>query len=178
MRRLVLVPLAACGLAACNEGGPTGASHGGTLAFESVVGLSEPAKATLTGAVASQGSARAIALVGRSEPSPYRVKAYLSPNGSQVAYVFDVFDAANRRALRVQGEEPTASGQLDEETASRIAARSLDQMGVLFDPVQMQARNAAYAAAEPVAESAPPAAFAAAPSAMGGPYVPLSGPPR
>ncbi len=164
MRRIAFVCLASLTLAACNEGGPVSGSRGGTLALESVDGVSEPGKAVIANAVAAQGSSRSIALVGRGQPSPYRVKAYLSPSGSQVAYVFDVFDNANRRALRVQGEEP---GALDEATAGRIAARSLDSMAVLFDPVQMQARNAAYAEV---------AAAEAAPSmpAMGGPYVPLS----
>jgi hypothetical protein len=174
MRHVALVSLAAFGLAACNEGGPMAGSRGGTLALESVEGLNEPAKATLANAVASQGSARSIALVGRGEPSPYRVKAYLAPSGPQVSYVFDVFDNANRRALRVQGEEVMSSSTLDDATASRIAARSLDQMGGLFDPVQMQARNngEAYAATSDVGSASSGGA------AMGGPYVPLGQPLR
>ncbi len=185
MRKMFLLPVLGLALAGCNGQEQTySATRGGTIALESIDGASDNSRNRLASAVAQQGAQRQIAVVSRSEPSPYRVKGYLSASGNQLTYVFDVFDTSNRRALRISGDDMLArtgnADMIDDATAARIAARSLDQMAVLFNPALRPAETPATASAatsaptavqqqdEPVsapAPSAPGNAIAYAPTA-------------
>jgi hypothetical protein len=118
-----------------------GSPEGVPVALESIDGAPAPVRTALTDELAA-ASERRVELVGSSAEARYRVRGYLSTEteGGQtkVAYVWDVFDAQNRRAKRLAGSSPAglspagiASGSIsatDREALARLAQASMDEI--------------------------------------------------
>src|SRR5438128_494013 len=89
----------------------TGVSAGrnATIAFESVDGPPVRLYETLVATLAEEAVARRIQVVSRTAPAEYRVRIYLAAQiegrQTRIAWVWDVYDAEKRRALRIGGEE-------------------------------------------------------------------------
>ena len=74
----------------------------------------------------------------------YRVRGYLTAEptadgGTALAFVWDVFDADQRRARRVTGSAPIKAASrknpwdgLDKEALARLAARSMDEIATFL----------------------------------------------
>jgi hypothetical protein len=134
----------ACGLASCQSAGGFGFGQGSPagkpIALESIVGPPEAVQTALAGELATAASARQVELVGKDGAARYRVRGYLTAQpdaegGAALAFVWDVFDADERRAQRVTGSSPIATGSrknpwegLDKEALARLAARSMDEI--------------------------------------------------
>jgi hypothetical protein len=119
-----------------------GSPEGVPVALESIDGAPAPVRTALADELAAAASERRVELVGSSAEARYRVRGYLSTETedgqTKVAYVWDVFDAQNRRAKRLAGSSPAglspagiASGSIsatDREALARLAQASMDEI--------------------------------------------------
>ncbi|ABD08859.1 conserved hypothetical protein [Rhodopseudomonas palustris HaA2] len=124
------------GVSGCvTEGGGSGpmasASGGSTVAFESIDGPPPPVFDRMVSVLDSESKLRNIPIVSREGGAAYRVRSYLSAqvrgNRTNIAWVWDVYDRNQQRALRLSGEEATgrpgrdAWDQADDTVLRRIA---------------------------------------------------------
>ena len=114
-------------------------SPGSTVAFESIDGPPPEVFRRLVADLNAEAGTRKIAVVSRESAATYRVRGYVSAlverDKTTFAWVWDVYDADKRRALRISGEEPAASGKrrdawaaADEQVLRRMARNGMDQM--------------------------------------------------
>lgn len=135
-------------------------ARGPTVAFESIDGPPESIFRKYVQNISDEANARQMAIVSREAPAQFRVRGYLATlvekrRGTVVAWVWDVYDIDQRRAVRLTGEEKTSGAgrgtwaAADDSLLRRIAKSGMDQL----------------------------TAFLAAPGAPNAPYVPASGGP-
>ena len=116
--------LLACALGGCATNGGTGGgafamATGGsaTVAFESIDGPPPPVFDRMVGVLDSESKLRNLAIVSREGAASYRVRSYLSAQvvrgRTMIAWVWDVYDANQQRALRLSGEEPAGKAGRD-----------------------------------------------------------------
>jgi hypothetical protein len=114
-------------------------SPGSTVAFESIDGPPPDVFRRLVADLNAEAGTRKIAVVSRESAATYRVRGYVSAlverDKTTFAWVWDVYDADKRRALRISGEEPAAAGKrrdawtaADEQVLRRMARNGMDQM--------------------------------------------------
>ncbi len=138
--------LCAIGLAGCTANGPSplassipnpvaSSAFGPTIAFESVDGPPPQVFDRLLHALESE-SAGGFTIVSREAAASYRVRSYLSAQvnrrGSAViAWVWDVYDRDQQRALRLSGEEPAGKAGRDAwAAADDQVLRRISQAGL------------------------------------------------
>jgi len=84
-----------------------------TIAFESIDGPPPEVFRKLVASLNDEAHARNVAVVSRGTPATYRVRGYVSAmvdrGKTSFAWVWDVYDADKRRALRITGEEPATA---------------------------------------------------------------------
>ncbi len=126
--------------AACNTTGQPTAStmRGPTVAFESIDGPSESVFQKLVQNLTEQATIRQLAVVSRESSAQYRVRGYVAAQTqgkrSTVAWVWDVYDTEQRRALRISGEEPASTlgrgtwAVADDVVLKRIAQVGMDRL--------------------------------------------------
>jgi hypothetical protein len=134
--------VAALAGAGCTTGGqPTAAvatPRGPTVAFETIDGPPDSIFHRLVQSLTTEAEARQVAVVSRSGPAQYRVRAYLATlvgqKRSSIAWVWDVYDANQRRAVRLSGEETVAGAgrttwaAADDQVLQHIARKGMDQL--------------------------------------------------
>ncbi|MDF0494449.1 hypothetical protein [Bradyrhizobium yuanmingense] len=117
----VMLLAAAAALGGCAGGGgsavnsyamaPSGS--GATVAFESIDGPPPQVFDRMVGVLDSESKLRSLSVVSREGTAAYRVRSYLSAQvvrgKTVIAWVWDVYDANQQRALRLSGEEPTSA---------------------------------------------------------------------
>ena len=127
-------------LAGCQSGGVSGLFAGGgspagkPISVESIEGVPADVKTALSDELVFAAASRRVELVGANGEARYRIRGYLSTEQTadgqtQLAFVWDVFDAQKRRAKRVAGASPmrgVAGDGLDKEALRRLAAESMD----------------------------------------------------
>ncbi|MDB5653157.1 MAG: hypothetical protein JWQ94_770 [Tardiphaga sp.] len=141
------------GLGGCanvaSTGGPAAAyaqasSPGGaTVAFESVDGPPPQVFDRMVSLLDSEARLRNIAVVSRQESAAYRVRSYLAAQirggKTSIAWVWDVYDRDQQRALRLSGDEPTgqaggdAWANADDLVLRRIAQAGLTGLGGMIN---------------------------------------------
>jgi len=136
----------ACGLGGCAGGGAAsgsfamasggGGSGGGpTVAFESIDGPPPQIFDRMVNVLDSESKLRNLAVVSREGPATYRVRSYLSAQvghggRTTIAWVWDVYDRDQQRALRLGGEEPAGMSGRDAWTAADdLVLRKIAQAG-------------------------------------------------
>jgi len=140
-RGLALLVLCTLGLGGCTTDGRPGlasAAPKGSIAFESIDGPPSNVFQRLVQNLDSEARAHNVAVTSRESPSAYRVRGYLSAHvvrgKTSIAWVWDVYDSQQQRALRIAGEEPVtgkhrdAWNGADEELVRRIARSSMDRI--------------------------------------------------
>jgi hypothetical protein len=156
----------ALSLTACQSSGgggllaSSGSPAGKPIALESIEGVSAPVRTALSDELASAATSRRVELVGTSAEARYRVRGYLSTEttadgASQLAFVWDVFDAQKRRTNRVTGTSPMQTASLDgldKEALRRLAAESMEGLATF-----LSASASAVAPLEASAEAEPDA---------------------
>ncbi|WP_128923609.1 hypothetical protein [Bradyrhizobium guangxiense] len=118
----VLLLAAATALGGCAGGGGSAANSyamapsagsGATVAFESIDGPPPQVFDRMVGVLDSESKLRSLSVVSREGTAAYRVRSYLSAQvvrgKTVIAWVWDVYDANQQRALRLSGEEPTSA---------------------------------------------------------------------
>ena len=172
------VLLAACALGGCASTGGGAASgafamaSGGaaTVAFESIDGPPPPVFDRMVGVLDTESKLRNLAIVSRESAATYRVRSYLSAQvvrgRTMIAWVWDVYDGSQQRALRLSGEEPAgkvgrdAWAAADDMVLRKIAQAGLSGLSSMINGTPADApapaaptpgkRGPAVAASEPV----------------------------
>jgi hypothetical protein len=132
--------LMACALGGCASGGPAGgafamAGGGSTVAFESIDGPPPQVFDRMVGVLDSESKLRNLAIVSREGAASYRVRSYLSAQvvrgRTRIAWVWDVYDANQQRALRLSGEESAGKAGRDAwAAADDMVLRKIAQAGL------------------------------------------------
>lgn len=126
-------------LTGCVTSGPaalsTGQAFGPTVAFESVDGPPPQVFERLVRALEAESGSRSFTIVSREAPAAYRIRSYLSAQvrrgKTTVAWVWDVYDRDQQRALRLSGEEPGGKAGRDAWAAADDAMmRRIAQAGL------------------------------------------------
>jgi hypothetical protein len=134
-----LLLAAACGLGGCAGGGAVEAfaqaGNGATVAFESVDGPPPQVFDRMVGVLDSESKLRSLSIVSRESQASYRVRSYLAAQVSRgratIAWVWDVYDRNQHRALRLSGEEPAGRAGRDPwAAADDLVLRRIAQAGL------------------------------------------------
>jgi hypothetical protein len=129
--------LIGCGLGGCaSSGGGAFAQSGGgaTVAFESIDGPPPQVFDRMVGVLDSESKLRNLQVVSREGSASYRVKSYLAAQLSRgqttIAWVWDVYDRNQQRALRLSGEELAGRAGRDAwAAADDLVLRRIAQAG-------------------------------------------------
>ena len=129
----------ACGLGGCASGGAGGsfamADSGATVAFESIDGPPPQVFDRMVDVLDSESKLRNLSIVSREGSASFRVRSYLAAQVSRgratIAWVWDVYDRDQQRALRLSGEEPAGKAGRDPWTAADdLVLRKIAQAGL------------------------------------------------
>jgi hypothetical protein len=126
--------------------GPVAAApaNGATVAFVSIDGPPQSIFNKLVQDLNEEATAHQVAVVSRNGPAQYRVRGYLAAvvesrrRTTAIAWVWDVYDADQQRAVRLSGEERASSaGQgtwaaADDGVLRRIARSGMDQLAAFL----------------------------------------------
>jgi hypothetical protein len=128
----------ACGLGGCAGGGSASGSFAAgapTVAFESIDGPPPHIFDRMVGVLDSEAKLRNLSIVSREGSASYRVRSYLAAEVSHgrtiIAWVWDVYDRDQQRALRLSGEEPAGKAGRDPwAAADDLVLRKVAQAGL------------------------------------------------
>jgi len=131
--------LAGCATAPQQVPAAYASARGPTIAFESIDGPPESIFRKYVQNISDEANARQMAIVSREAPAQFRVRGYLATlvekrRGTVVAWVWDVYDLDQRRAVRLIGEEKTSGAgrgtwaAADDSLLRRIAKNGMDQL--------------------------------------------------
>jgi hypothetical protein len=134
---------AACALGGCASGGAATsgafamATDGGgqTIAFESIDGPPPQVFDRMVSVLDSESKLRSLSIVSREGSAAYRIRSYLSVQVSHgrtaIAWVWDVYDRDQQRALRLSGAEPAGKAGRDPwAAADDLVLRKIAQAGL------------------------------------------------
>jgi hypothetical protein len=134
--------LAACALGGCastggSAGGAFAMASGGaaTVTFESIDGPPPQVFDRMVNVLDTESKLRNLSIVSRENAATYRVRSYLSAQvvrgRTMIAWVWDVYDGSQQRALRLSGEEPAGKVGRDAWTAADdMVLRKIAQAGL------------------------------------------------
>src|ERR1044071_4168407 len=136
--------VAASALGGCAGGGATGnnsyamatsAGGGATVAFESIDGPPPQVFDRMVSVLDSESKLRNLSIVSREGGASYRVRSYLSAQvvrgRTMIAWVWDVYDNNQQRALRLSGEESAGKAGRDAwAAADDLVLRKIAQAGL------------------------------------------------
>jgi len=142
--RAVVLLAVLCGLGGvlggCASGGPAGnafasAGGGATVAFESIDGPPPQVFDRMVNLLDSESKLRNVAIVSREGSASYRIRSYLAAQVSRgrttIAWVWDVYDRDQQRAVRLSGEEPAGKAGPDAwAAADDVVLRRIAQAGL------------------------------------------------
>jgi hypothetical protein len=143
-RRIGVIATALFGLcaAACttNDGLTTGsiATPRVSVAFERIDGPPEGVFRKLVQNLSEEAEVRQIAVVSRETSARYRIRGYMAAHvrrgRTTIAWIWDVYDADQNRALRISGEEDAgragkdAWAETDDQVLRRISHAGMDRL--------------------------------------------------
>ncbi len=130
----------ASALGGCASGGAGGGSFamagsGPTVAFESIDGPPPQVFDRMVSVLDSESKLRNLSIVSREGRASYRVRSYLSAQvvrgKTVIAWVWDVYDNNQQRALRLSGEEAAGKAGRDAwAAADDLVLRKIAQAGL------------------------------------------------
>jgi len=138
---VALLVATAAALGGCaSSGATTGAfamagDGGATVAFESIDGPPLQVFDRMVGVLDSESKLRNLSIVSREGTAAYRVRGYLSAQINHgktvIAWVWDVYDRDQQRALRLSGQEPAGKAGRDIwAAADDLVLRRIAQAGL------------------------------------------------
>ena len=137
-----IIATAASALGGCaSSGGSSGAfamaspSDSPTVAFDSIDGPPPQVFDRMVSVLDSETKMRNLAIVSREDQAAYRVRSYLSAEvahgKAMIAWVWDVYDRDQQRAMRISGEEPAGKAGRDAwAAADDMVLRRIAQAGL------------------------------------------------
>ncbi len=139
----VLLLAVACALGGCASSGGAGSGSfamaggggGATVAFELIDGPPPQVFDRMVNVLDSESKLRNLQIVSREGAAAYRVRSYLAAQVSRgrttIAWVWDVYDRDQQRALRLSGEEPAGKAGRDAwAAADDLILRKIAQAGL------------------------------------------------
>ncbi len=132
----------ACALGGCAGGGAVSgsfamasAASSPTVTFESIDGPPPQVFDRMVGMLDSESRLRNLSIVSREGAASYRVRGYLAAEVTRgrtvIAWVWDVYDRNQQRALRLSGEEQAGKAGRDPWTAADdLVLRKIAQAGL------------------------------------------------
>ena len=142
-RALIAAALLAlsCALGGCAGGGAASGSFamatgsGPTIAFESIDGPPPQVFDRMVGVLDTESKLRNLSIVSREGGASYRVRSYLSAQvvrgKTMIAWVWDVYDNNQQRALRLSGAEQAGKAGRDAwAAADDLLLRKIAQAGL------------------------------------------------
>jgi hypothetical protein len=142
MLLVVASALGGCaGGGAASGGGPSGSyamastGSGPTVAFESIDGPPPQVFDRMVSVLDSESKLRNLSIISREGRASYRVRGYLSAQvvrgKTVIAWVWDVYDNNQQRALRLSGEEAAGKAGRDAwAAADDLVLRKIAQAGL------------------------------------------------
>src|SRR5436853_5231499 len=139
---IAAVLLAACALGGCassggSAGGAFAMASGGaaTVTFESIDGPPPQVFDRMVSVLDTESKLRNLSIVSRENAATYRVRGYLSAQvvrgRTMIAWVWDVYDGSQQRALRLSGEEAAGKPGRDAwAAADDMVLRRIAQAGL------------------------------------------------
>jgi hypothetical protein len=130
------VGLGGCaGGAASNSFAMASSTGGSTIAFESIDGPPPQVFDRMVGILDSESKLRSLSIVSREGTAAFRVRSYLAAEVSHgrttIAWVWDVYDQNQQRALRLSGEEQAGKAGRDAwASADDLVLRKIAQAGL------------------------------------------------
>jgi|SRR5579871_1305054 len=136
-------------------------ARGPTIAFEAIDGPPDSIFRKYVQDLSDEANARQMAIVSREAPAQFRVRGYMAAlvgkhRSTVIAWVWDVYDLDQRRAVRITGEEKMSGAgrgtwaAADDGLLRRIAKNGMDQLAAfLATPDVPQSPPAAPAPAAP-----------------------------
>lgn len=143
--------------AGCNTNGeplgPLAASRSASIAIESIDGPPPALTRKLAATLGEEAEVRQLVVVPREEAAQYRVRGYLSTrverDKTTISWVWDVYGADKRRALRITGEEPSENtnrdankrddwAAVDDRVLRRIARSGMDRILVYLNSAEAE----------------------------------------
>src|SRR5947208_9919789 len=111
------------------------AGGGAAVSFESIDGPPPQVFDRMVSVLDSESKLRNLSIVSREGGASYRVRSYLSAQivrcRTMVAWVWDVYDNNQQRALRLSGEEPAGKAGRDAwAAADDLVLRKIAQAGL------------------------------------------------
>ena len=123
------------------------AGSGATVAFESIDGPPPQVFERMVSVLDSELKLRNLQIVSREGAASYRVRSYLAAQVSRgrttIAWVWDVYDRDQQRALRLSGEEPAGKAGRDAWAAADDLMLRQDRAGRPDRPLRHDQRNGA-----------------------------------
>ncbi|MGE3145402.1 MAG: hypothetical protein AB7K35_07430 [Pseudorhodoplanes sp.] len=125
-------------------GAPLVPMPGSTVAFESIDGPPAHVFRKYVEKLNAEAEARKVPVVSREAQAPYRIRGYLAlgiekkQKRTVIAWVWDVYDSGERRALRISGEEYAGPAGRDpwsaanEEVLGRLARAGMERLAAYF----------------------------------------------
>ena len=138
------VALAACALAGCQETTSAAAPRprvdapGVPVSVQSITGAPDAVTSRFAGMLGEAAAERRMEIVPGDKPARFRVRGYLTAQPTEdgqtsLAFVWDVYDEAKKRAQRVQGESLGRKGSgsdpwssIDQTVVAKAASESMD----------------------------------------------------
>ncbi len=146
---LALGPMLALALAGCQETTATAArprvdAPGVPVSVQSISGAPEQVTTRFAGLLGEAAAERKMEIVAGGAPARFRVRGYLTAQPTEdgqtaLAFVWDVYDEAKKRAQRVQGESlgKRGSGEdpwagIDQTVVAKAASDSMDAIATFL----------------------------------------------
>src|ERR1700712_2634179 len=125
-------------LSGCAGGGNSSFASAGdatTVTFESIDGPPPQVFDRMVNLLDSESKLRNVAIVSREGSASYRIRSYLAAQVSRgrttIAWVWDVYDRDQQRAIRLSGEEPAGKAGRDAwAAADDVVLRRIAQAGL------------------------------------------------
>lgn len=143
-------PIALTATACTTDGLTTGSvSQRTSVAFERIDGAPEHVFRKLVQDLSEEAETRQIAVVARDEVARYRIRGYVAAhthNGrTTIAWVWDIYDADQSRALRISGQEDAGRAgknawETDDEVLHRLSRVGMDRIAAFLSAPSPEAR--------------------------------------
>jgi hypothetical protein len=146
---IVAAPIAFTGAACTTDGLTTGSvSPGTSVAFERIDGAPEQVFRKLVQDLSEEAETRQITVVSRDGAARYRIRGYVAAHThndrTTIAWVWDIYDADQSRALRISGEEDAGSAaknawETDDEFLHRLSHVGMDRIAAFLSAPSTEA---------------------------------------
>jgi hypothetical protein len=137
----LLLTLAVAGCSSTGQSPFLADAAGATVALESIDGPPPSVFHKFVRNLTEEATTRQIAVAPRGGSAPYRLRGYLAAYAeggtTSIGWAWDIYDAAEHRAFRIQGQERAGTAgkswaAADDEVLHRIARASMEQVAVFI----------------------------------------------